>query len=90
LKFGEVTPGGTGSGLSIILVLAVLSLFRAGLMVGRTPEYLQNKISGRRTEFVALNVLAIPTVLLLGIGLARTQSAFTGNVNNSSPARPSW
>ena len=82
MMLGEVTPGGVGSGIYGILVLAVLAVFLAGLMVGRTPEYLGKKIGRREITFVALYVLATPAALLVGLGVAMTQGAWTGNFNN--------
>ncbi|GHH72652.1 potassium-transporting ATPase potassium-binding subunit [Streptomyces sulfonofaciens] len=70
MLLGEVAPGGTGSGLYGMLVAAVLTVFLAGLMVGRTPEYLGKKIRQRETTFVALYVLAMPFAVLVGTGLA--------------------
>ncbi|MBC7373434.1 MAG: potassium-transporting ATPase subunit KdpA [Frankiales bacterium] len=85
MMFGEVTPGGVGTGLYGILILAVLSVFLAGLMVGRTPEYLQKKIGSREIKFVALYILATPTALLVGLGIAMTQGVWTGSFNNGGP-----
>jgi K+-transporting ATPase ATPase A chain len=85
MMFGEVTPGGVGAGLYGVLVIATLAVFVAGLMVGRTPEYLQKKIGAREVKFVALYVLATPTALLVAAALAVTQEAITGNVGNSGP-----
>ena len=82
IMFGEVTPGGVGAGLYGILVLATLSVFLAGLMVGRTPEYLQKKISSREITFVALYVLATPTALLLGTATAMSLQSFRDGFNN--------
>ncbi len=64
MMLGEVSPGGVGVGLSGLLIMAVLSVFIAGLMVGRTPEYLGKKIQAAEMKMVALYVLAMPTVLL--------------------------
>ena len=50
MQLGEIAPGGTGSGLYGMLILAVITVFVAGLMVGRTPEYLKKKIRGREME----------------------------------------
>ena len=61
---GEVSPGGVGVGLSGLLIMAILSVFIAGLMVGRTPEYLGKKIQAPEMKMVALYVLAMPTVVL--------------------------
>ncbi len=70
MMLGEVAPGGTGSGLYGILILAVLSVFIAGLMVGRTPEYLGKKISGREVKFASLYLLTTPTLVLVGAATA--------------------
>jgi K+-transporting ATPase ATPase A chain len=69
MMLGEVTPGGVGTGLYGILVLAVLTVFLAGLMVGRTPSYLGKKIGRREVTLVALSVLVMPTALLVGAAL---------------------
>ncbi|MCB2178039.1 MAG: potassium-transporting ATPase subunit KdpA [Actinomycetales bacterium] len=69
IMLGEVTPGGVGAGLYGMLVLAVLAVFLAGLMVGRTPEYLGKKIGRHEVTLVALYVLTMPTLLLLGAAL---------------------
>ncbi len=66
IMLGEVVPGGVGSGLYGMLVLAVLTVFLAGLMVGRTPQYLGKKIGRREVTAVALYVLIMPTLLLAG------------------------
>jgi len=63
---GEVAPGGVGSGLYGMLVLAVIAVFIAGLMVGRTPEYLRKKISAREIKLASLYILVTPAVVLIG------------------------
>ncbi|MDA3630060.1 potassium-transporting ATPase subunit KdpA [Saccharopolyspora sp. WRP15-2] len=70
MLLGEVAPGGVGSGLYGILVLAVIAVFLAGLMVGRTPEYLGKKLGRREVTAAAISILAMPTVVLLGAGIA--------------------
>ena len=75
MLLGEVAPGGVGAGLYGILVLAVIAVFLAGLMVGRTPEYLGKKLGRREVTAAAVAVLAMPTVVLLGAGAALTQPA---------------
>jgi K+-transporting ATPase ATPase A chain len=70
MMLGEVAPGGTGSGLYGILVLAVLTVFIAGLMIGRTPEYLGKKIGAREVKFASLYFLTTPTLVLIGTGIA--------------------
>ena len=67
ILLGEISPGGDGGGLYSILVLALLAVFVAGLMVGRTPEFLGKKIRATQMKLVVTYVLAIPTtVLILG------------------------
>ncbi|SBW25484.1 Potassium-transporting ATPase A chain [Candidatus Protofrankia californiensis] len=70
MMLGEVAPGGTGSGLYGMLVLAVITVFVAGLMIGRTPEYLGKKIGNREVKFASLYFLTMPVLVLVGTGLA--------------------
>ncbi len=75
MMLGEVAPGGVGSGLYGMLILAVITVFVAGLMVGRTPEYLGKKIGAREMKLASLYFLVTPTIVLVG-----TAAAFaTGN-----------
>jgi K+-transporting ATPase ATPase A chain len=64
ILLGEISPGGDGGGLYAILVLALLSVFVAGLMVGRTPEFMGKKIRGPQMKLVVAYVLTIPVVVL--------------------------
>ena len=64
MHLGEILPGGIGSGIAIMVVMAMLSVFVAGLMVGRTPEYLGKKIEAREVQLSILAVLAIPVATL--------------------------
>ena len=64
MMLGEVSPGGTGSGLYGMLVFALLSVFIAGLMVGRTPEYLGKKIQAPEMKLVVLYLIAVPLCVL--------------------------
>jgi K+-transporting ATPase ATPase A chain len=70
MGLGEVAPGGVGSGLYGMLVLAILTVFVAGLMVGRTPEYLRKKITAREMKLVSLYILTMPLIVLFGTGIA--------------------
>ncbi|NLT56588.1 MAG: potassium-transporting ATPase subunit KdpA [Actinomycetales bacterium] len=70
MMLGEVAPGGTGSGLYGMLVLAVITVFVAGLMVGRTPEYLGKKIGAREVKLASLYFLTTPLLVLTGAGIA--------------------
>jgi K+-transporting ATPase ATPase A chain len=75
MMLGEVAPGGAGSGLYGMLILAVVTVFVAGLMVGRTPEYLGKKIGAREIKLASLYFLVTPVIVLTG-----TAAAFaTGN-----------
>jgi potassium-transporting ATPase potassium-binding subunit len=70
MMLGEVAPGGVGSGLYGMLVLAILTVFVAGLMVGRTPEYLGKKIGSREIKLASLYFLVTPFLVLGGTALA--------------------
>ncbi|MFJ8043585.1 potassium-transporting ATPase subunit KdpA [Kitasatospora sp. NPDC096147] len=70
MMLGEIAPGGTGSGLYGMLILAIVAVFVAGLMVGRTPEYLGKKLGGREMKFASLYILTTPTLVLVGTGVA--------------------
>ncbi|MFE9682192.1 potassium-transporting ATPase subunit KdpA [Streptomyces sp. NPDC006285] len=65
MQLGEIAPGGTGSGLYGMLVMAVIAVFIAGLMVGRTPEYLGKKIGTREIKFAACYLLVTPALVLV-------------------------
>jgi potassium-transporting ATPase potassium-binding subunit len=70
ITFGELSPGGTGSGLYGLLIAATVAVFVAGLMVGRTPEYLGKKIGAREMKLVSLYILTTPAIVLIGLGVA--------------------
>ncbi|WP_055689881.1 potassium-transporting ATPase subunit KdpA [Streptomyces prasinus] len=65
MMLGEIAPGGVGSGLYGMLVMAVIAVFIAGLMVGRTPEYLGKKIGTREIKFAACYILVTPALVLI-------------------------
>lgn len=65
MMLGEIAPGGTGSGLYGMLIMAVIAVFIAGLMVGRTPEYLGKKIGGREMKLAACYILVTPALVLV-------------------------
>jgi K+-transporting ATPase ATPase A chain len=85
MMYGEVAPGGAGSGLYGMLVLAVITVFVAGLMVGRTPEYLGKKIRAREVKFAALYILTTPAVVLIGTGLAMSIPSARASMENAGP-----
>ena len=70
MMMGEVVPGGVGAGLYGILVLAVVTVFLGGLMVGRTPEYIGKKIRPAEMKYAALYILTTPTCVLVAAGLS--------------------
>jgi K+-transporting ATPase ATPase A chain len=83
MMLGEIAPGGVGSGLYGMLMLAIVTVFLSGLMVGRTPEYLGKKIRRREIVLVALYVLATPVLVLVGIAVAITASAGLAGLQES-------
>jgi potassium-transporting ATPase potassium-binding subunit len=85
MMLGEVAPGGTGSGLYGILVLAVITVFVAGLMVGRTPEYLGKKLGGREVKFASLYLLTTPALVLVGTAIAMGLPGERASMLNSGP-----
>jgi K+-transporting ATPase ATPase A chain len=86
MMLGEVAPGGTGSGLYGILILAVLTVFIAGLMVGRTPEYLGKKIGAKEVKLASLYFLTMPVLVLIGTGLAMAFPAERAAMANPNSA----
>jgi K+-transporting ATPase ATPase A chain len=85
MGLGEVAPGGVGSGLYGLLVLAILAVFVAGLMVGRTPEYLRKKIGAREMKLVSLYILTMPVVVLAGTALAMALPGPKESILNPGP-----
>ncbi len=70
MQLGEVVFGGTGSGLYGMLIFAILAVFIAGLMIGRTPEYLGKKIESHEMKLTSIAILVTPIVVLLGTAIA--------------------
>jgi K+-transporting ATPase ATPase A chain len=85
MQLGEVIFGGVGAGLYGMLIMVVLTVFVAGLMVGRTPEYLGKKIRAREVQMVMLYVLAFPLVLLGFAAVATVAPAGLKGLNNAGP-----
>ena len=85
MQIGEIIFGGVGSGLFGMLVMAVLSVFIAGLMVGRTPEYLGKKIEAREMKLAMFFVLIFPAVVLLGAMVAVATKAGLAGISNPGP-----
>jgi len=85
MQLGEVLPGGVGSGLYGMIVFAVLSVFVAGLMVGRTPEFLGKKIESREIKLAVLAVIVLPLVILGFTSVAAVLPAALAGLNNTGP-----
>jgi len=82
MVYGELSPGGTGSGLYGLLIAAIVAVFIAGLMVGRTPEYLGKKIGAREMKLVSLYILTTPALVLIGLGVAMATDAGRSSILN--------
>ena len=85
MQLGEVTPGGVGSGLYTIIVFALLSVFVAGLMVGRTPEYLGKKVQAKEIKLAMLAVLILTLFILGGAGLSLVLPNGVSSLSASGP-----
>lgn len=85
MQLGEVIFGGTGCGLYGMLAFAILTVFIAGLMVGRTPEFLGKKIEPYEMKWAVLVCLATPIAILVGSGIAAIVPSVADSLNNSGP-----
>jgi K+-transporting ATPase ATPase A chain len=85
MQLGEVTPGGVGSGLYTIVVFALLSVFVAGLMVGRTPEYLGKKVQAKEIKLAMLAVLILTLFILAGAGVSLVTPSGLSSLANAGP-----
>ncbi|MFF5284099.1 potassium-transporting ATPase subunit KdpA [Streptomyces sp. NPDC013171] len=83
MQLGEIAPGGVGSGLYGMLIMAIIAVFIAGLMVGRTPEYLGKKIGTREIKFAALYILVTPALVLCFTALAMALPTPANSMTNS-------
>jgi K+-transporting ATPase ATPase A chain len=85
MHLGEILPGGVGSGLYGIVIFAILAVFVAGLMVGRTPEYLGKKIGAREMKLAVLAILILPVVILGFAAIAASIEAGRAGPLNAGP-----
>ncbi|MEU8249691.1 potassium-transporting ATPase subunit KdpA [Nonomuraea sp. NPDC048916] len=85
MMLGEVAPGGVGAGLYGMLILAVITVFVAGLMVGRTPEYLGKKIGAREIKLASMYFLVTPVLVLIGTAFAMGSAEQRASMLNSGP-----
>ena len=88
MMLSEIAPGGVGSGLYGMLVLAVITVFIAGLLVGRTPEYLGKKIGPREIKLASLYILVTPTIVLASTALSFAIPAVRADVEGTSIWNP--
>jgi K+-transporting ATPase ATPase A chain len=85
MMLGEVTPGGTGSGLYTLLIYAIIAVFIGGLMIGRTPEYLGKKIQAREVKLAGLGSLVMPITVLVLTAIAVSVAAGRIGPLNAGP-----
>jgi len=85
IQLGEVAPGGVGTGVYSILMFAILGVFIAGLMIGRTPEYLGKKIEAFEMKMASVFILTTPFVVLIGTAVAVMSAAGRAGVANPGP-----
>lgn len=85
MQLGEIVFGGVGSGLYGMIVFVVLTVFIAGLMVGRTPELLGKKIERREVQFAILAILVTPVLVLVPTAIAAVTPAGLATLNNAGP-----
>ncbi|OFT86853.1 potassium-transporting ATPase subunit KdpA [Corynebacterium sp. HMSC28B08] len=85
MMLGEISPGGVGTGLYGMLMIALLSVFVAGLMVGRTPEYLGKRIGVSEITKVSLYILVMPALVLAGVGVSAMLPSTRDAVSASGP-----
>ena len=85
MQLGEIIFGGVGSGLYGMIVFVIIAIFVAGLMVGRTPEYLGKKIEAKEVKMAMLAILCLPPVMLGGTALALGVPSAVAAMNNAGP-----
>ncbi|MFG6444509.1 potassium-transporting ATPase subunit KdpA [Microbacterium sp. P07] len=88
MMLGEIAPGGVGSGLYGMLVIAVIAVFVGGLLIGRTPEYLGKKIGPREIKLASLYILVTPTLVLAGTALSFAIPSVRADVETTSIWNP--
>jgi K+-transporting ATPase ATPase A chain len=85
IMLGEISPGGLGAGLYGMLIFALLAVFIAGLMVGRTPEYLGKKIQAAEMKLVVVYLLAVPLAVLVFAGASMVMTTPQRSILNPGP-----
>jgi K+-transporting ATPase ATPase A chain len=85
MMLGEVAPGGAGSGLYGLVMMALLAVFLGGLMVGTTPEFLQKRLVARHMKLISLYILVIPVTVLVGCAIAMALPGQVASMLNTGP-----
>jgi potassium-transporting ATPase potassium-binding subunit len=85
MMLGEVAPGGAGSGLYGLVMMTLLAVFIGGLMIGRTPEYLKQRMGARHMKLVSLYILALPAAILIGTAVAMALPGERASMLNAGP-----
>ena len=85
MMLGEVTPGGTGTGLYTLLIFAIIAVFIGGLMIGRTPEYLGKKIQAKEVKLAGFAALVMPITVLIVTAIAVSVAAGRAGPLNAGP-----
>ena len=85
MQLGEIIYGGVGSGLYGMIVFVVLTVFIAGLMVGRTPEFMGKKIERREVQFAILAILVTPVLVLVPSAIAVLRPEALATIGNNGP-----
>ena len=85
MMLGEVSPGGAGSGLYGLLIVALLAVFLGGLMIGRTPEFMTKRVGAREIKLVSLVILTAPIAVLVGTGISIALPIGVKSMGNPGP-----
>jgi K+-transporting ATPase ATPase A chain len=85
MMLGEVSPGGAGSGLYGLLIVALLAVFLGGLMIGRTPEFLKKRLIAREMKLISLVILCAPIAVLVGTGISIALPLGADSMGNTGP-----
>jgi K+-transporting ATPase ATPase A chain len=85
MMLGEVAPGGAGSGLYGLVMMTLLAVFLGGLMIGRTPEYLKQRLHSRHIKLVGLYILTLPAAVLIGTAVAMALPGERAAILNTGP-----
>ena len=85
MMLGEVAPGGAGSGLYGLVMMTLLAVFLGGLMIGRTPEYLKQRLHSRHMKLISLYILTLPAAVLTGTAVAVALPGERASMLNAGP-----